>query len=284
MKDRKVPRSVSYGANILAAAVVLLSGAAAGLPAAAGAAAQVVHAPAQARSLSYVGASPEKSCNGVVSTTSSNWGGYAIQSCLTDPSKDVATHVAGTWVEPTVKCKSGQTAYAAFWVGIDGYSSSSVEQLGTDSDCNSGSPSYYAWYEMYPAAPVNFKLTISPGNKITASVSYSSSSGKFTLSIKDVTTGKSASISKSAKSAARSSAEWIVEAPSSGSGVLPLADFGKVTFSSCSATLSGTAGPIQTSSSTWQAAEMNIVGSKTEETTSALNSGGNGFTGTWNAS
>lgn len=226
---------------------------------------------------------PQKDCSGVVSSSSSNWGGYAVQSCLTDPSKDVATQVVGSWTEPTVTCKSGQTAYAAFWVGIDGYSSTSVEQLGTDSDCDSGAPSYYAWYEMYPAAPVNFGLKVSPGNSLTASVTYSSSTGKFTLKITDSTTGKSDSVSKSLKSAARSSAEWIVEAPSSSSGVLPLADFGTVTFSACSATLSGVSGPIQTSSSSWQAAELDIVGSVTEETTSGLTSGGNGFTGTWDA-
>jgi hypothetical protein len=221
---------------------------------------------------------PAKSCSGTTSVTSSNWGGYAAQSCLTSPSKDVVTKVVGTWVEPTAKCSG--TAYAAFWVGIDGYSSSSVEQLGTDSDCNGKTPSYYAWYEMYPANPVTISMTIKPGNTITASVTYNSAK-KFVLAIEDVTTGKTFSVTKSLSSAARSSAEWIVEAPSSSSGVLPLADFGTVTFTSCSATISGVTGPIQTSSSTWQAAEMNIVGSTTEETTGALSSSGNGFTGTW---
>jgi len=35
----------------------------------------------------------------------------------------------------------------------DTFNSTSVEQLGTDSDCDSGTPSYYAWYEMYPNHP-----------------------------------------------------------------------------------------------------------------------------------
>ena len=34
----------------------------------------------------------------------------------------------------------GPSAASAFWVGLDGYTSTSVEQLGTDSDCNSGTP------------------------------------------------------------------------------------------------------------------------------------------------
>ena len=37
---------------------------------------------------------------------------------------------------------------------------------------------------------------------------------------------------QTASNAKRSSAEWIVEAPSSSSGILPLANFGSVTFTS----------------------------------------------------
>lgn len=267
----------NYFLAVLVASVMALPGAAGAIGA--------VAPHATAPRMSPVASNPValSTCKGTVSTTSSNWGGYAVQSCLTNPSNDVVTAVSGTWVEPTAKCPSGKTSYAAFWVGIDGYTSSSVEQLGTDSDCDSGAASYYAWYEMYPAAPVNFKMTVKPGNELTASVTYTSAK-KFVLKIEDVTTGVTDSVTKSLSSAARSSAEWIVEAPSSGSGVLPLADFGTVTFSACSATLSGVTGAIQTSSSTWEAAQMNIVGSVTEETTSSLNSAGNGFTGTWDAS
>jgi hypothetical protein len=52
------------------------------------------------------------------------------------------------------------------------------------------------------------------------------------------------------KSAQRSSAEWIVEAPYSG-GVLPLADFGTGSFSNCRATLDGITGPIDNAPA-WQ--------------------------------
>ena len=78
--------------------------------------------------------------------TSTNWSGYAV----TGVSGSV-TNVKGSWVVPTVDCsKSPSTSYASFWVGIDGYSSNTVEQIGTDSDCSSGTPTYYAWYEFYP--------------------------------------------------------------------------------------------------------------------------------------
>ena len=72
---------------------------------------------------------------------------------------------------------------------IDGYTSNTVEQIGTESDVASGTPSYYAWYEMYPQGYVTVPLTISAGDSISASVSYAS--GQFTVTITDNTTGKS---------------------------------------------------------------------------------------------
>ena len=38
--------------------------------------------------------------------------------------------------------------------------------------------------------------------------------------------------------------KWIVEAPSSNSGVLPLANFSSVTFTSAAATINGVTGPV----------------------------------------
>jgi hypothetical protein len=184
-------------------------------------------------------------------STSSNWSGYAIQTNLNHPAKNVVTDVQGSWVVPAVTGSSGTTTYSSFWVGIDGYSDSTVEQIGTDSDIINGVPTYYAWYEMYPAYPVNLGLTINPGDSITAEVNYASNS--FILSITDTTPSGvthtfSTSISSSS-SIQRSSAEWIAEAPWSG-GVLPLANFGTVTFTGCSATISGHTGFI--SDSNWK--------------------------------
>ena len=82
---------------------------------------------------------------------STNWSGYAV----TGPASSV-TYAAGSWVVPASTCPvagSHQRAtpeYAAFWVGIDGWTSNSVEQIGTDSDCSNGKPSYYAWVRVLP--------------------------------------------------------------------------------------------------------------------------------------
>ena len=43
------------------------------------------------------------------------------------------TSVSASWTQPG-SC-SGGDQYAAFWVGLDGYSSSSVEQTGSEVDC-----------------------------------------------------------------------------------------------------------------------------------------------------
>ena len=182
--------------------------------------------------------------------------------------------MSSSWAEPTGNCNSEDT-YSSFWVGLDGYASSSVEQDGTDVDCSGGSPQYYAWYEMYPAYPVNFSNAVSPGDHFTASVTYSGSN-KYVLKIADTTKGWSHTINKTQSGLARSSAECIIEAPYDG-GVLPLANFGTVNFTSCDANGSaiGNSNPTQIT--------MVSDGGTQEDTISSLSSGAN-FSGKWDSS
>ncbi len=126
----------------------------------------------------------------VPANLSTNWSGYAI-----DASHGAVTAVYGSWVVPTVTGTG--TSYSSAWVGIDGDNSSTVEQIGTDSDISNGKATYYAWYEMYPSDSVNLKLTVKPGDSISAQVTYASNG--FTLSIKDGS--QSFSITKKAASA-----------------------------------------------------------------------------------
>src|SRR5690348_14609079 len=112
-------------------------------------------------------------------STSTNWSGYANTGTT-------FSDVKGSWTQPSASCSSGQTAYSSFWVGIDGDTTSTVEQTGTDADCSSGTPTYYAWYEMYPKFPVNLSNTVKPGDSMSASVT-TSGSGNFTLTISDST-------------------------------------------------------------------------------------------------
>jgi hypothetical protein len=161
----------------------------------------------------------------ITNSTSSNWSGYAVTGSR-------YTSVSSSWTEPTATCSG--TAYSSFWVGLDGDTSGTVEQTGTDADCSGRTPQYYAWYEMYPKYPVNYRKTVRPGDAMTASVT-TDGSGNFTLTIADTTRGWSKTTTAKLKSATLSSAEVIAEAPSSGSGVLPLANFGTVTFTGSTA-------------------------------------------------
>jgi hypothetical protein len=213
----------------------------------------------------------------VLEGTSSNWSGYAVQTSLTSPASNAVTFVSGTWVVPTISPSGSTSTYSAIWVGIDGYSSNTVEQIGTSQDYVNGTASYYAWYEMYPKWPFRINMKISPGDTIYAEVKYVGS--KFQLTLTDKTSGKTFSTTQKGANAKRSSAEWIVEAPWS-SGVLPLANFGVVNISGASATLSGHTGSI--GDNKWQNDRIDMVsGTVVKAQTSTLDSTGSAFSVTW---
>jgi Peptidase A4 family len=161
----------------------------------------------------------------ITNSTSTNWSGYAVTGGR-------FTSVSAAWTQPSATCSG--TAYSSFWVGLDGDTSNTVEQTGTDADCSGSTPQYYAWYEMYPKFPVNLRYTVRPGDKMSASVTTDGRGG-FTLTISDATQGWSNTTNARLKSAKLASAEVIAEAPSSSGGVLPLANFGTVSFSNAKA-------------------------------------------------
>jgi hypothetical protein len=199
---------------------------------------------------------------------STNWSGYAVKGA-----NGAYKSVSATWTEPKATCTSSQSLYASFWVGLDGYNSNSVEQTGTDSDCNGTTPSYYGWYEMYPAYPVNFSNPVAPGDKFSASVTFSGTD-TYTLVLTNITASWTKTIVKNQSGLDRSSAEVITEAPSSNSGVLPLADFGTVKYSSSTVngTSLGTQSPIKII--------MDDKAGNDKDSTSAIASSGK-FHNTW---
>ena len=178
-----------------------------------------------------------------------NWSGYAVSTAANSVS-----YVAGSWVVPAVSSKSN--GYSSVWVGIDGYSSSTVEQIGTEEDVVNGQATYYAWYEMYPSAsPTISNFTVKAGDSITASVRYDSTHQNFVFTISDTTESETYTTTQTATGAVRSSAEWVVEAPSTAHAILPLASFGSVTFANAYATVNGTTGAIDN----WQAYSINMA-------------------------
>jgi hypothetical protein len=174
-----------------------------------------------------------------VTTVSLNWSGYAVTS------NKLFTYVHTTFVEPTITCTGVADQWTSNWSGLDGYNSDTVEQDGTFAHCGGSgntTPKYEAWYELYPAASVN-AFAVHAGDIIDSSVSYAN--GEFTLTISDLSTGKTSSTTATCASCARTSAEWIVERPElcNNAGtkcfLTELADFGTTTMTGDEAQLTG---------------------------------------------
>jgi hypothetical protein len=176
------------------------------------------------------GIGPSSDVAGVLhSTTSTNWSGYA-------DTAGTYTSASASWVQPAGKCSSGDQ-YAAFWVGIDGYASATVEQTGSEVDCVGKTVEYSAWYEMYPGPSENYSNTVKAGDHFTATITWVSGK-KFTLYLDDSTEGWSHTTTASLTSTpARSSAEVIAEAPccTASGGILNLTNFGTVNFTGSTA-------------------------------------------------
>ena len=190
--------------------------------------------------------------NTIPNQASSNWAGWVATAV--PRSAGVARHfttIAGSWVQPSATCSPHTTTFAAFWVGLGGYSqrSQALEQIGSEADCSShGQIFYYAWYEFVPRPPITIqRLRITPGDAISASVHVSS--GNVTVSLTDRTTGAhfSRRVVMRSPPPDTSAAEWIAEAPSNCEGnnrcrPLRLTNFGQIGFTAASATSIGTAG------------------------------------------
>ena len=134
---------------------------------------------------------------------SGNWSGYAVTG-------STFTTATATWVQPKASCTSsdGETDMSP-WVGLDGYSSSTVEQTGTSADCDGSSVDYYAWYEMYPANYVTINHTVAAGDSFTGTVTHTSGTS-YKLTLTDNTEDWTYSVTKKL-SADDSSAEAVLE-------------------------------------------------------------------------
>jgi hypothetical protein len=174
-------------------------------------------------------------------TVSLNWSGYAVTS------KKLFTYVHTTFVQPAITCTGQPDQWTSNWSGLDGYTSDTVEQDGTFAHCGGSgntTPKYEAWYELFPANSVNV-FAVHAGDIIDSSVTYSTTTSEFTLTISDLSTGKSSSTSATCAACARTSAEWIVERPelcnNAGTNcfLTELADYGTTTMSGDEAQLTG---------------------------------------------
>jgi hypothetical protein len=204
---------------------------------------------------------------------SQNWNGYVVAS----NSGNSFSSVSGSWVQPSVSSNgTAGDGYSAFWVGLggSGQSSQSLEQVGTAADVQNGQVTYYAWYELVPSPEQRLNLAIHPGDHMSGKVTVDGSS--VTISLSDQSTGQSTTKTLQMSSPDTSSAEWIAEAPATqteaGNAVLPLADFGSVSFTNASATAGQVSGSIADPEGT-----VRQVGTSSA-TAGALSSDGSSFT------
>jgi hypothetical protein len=200
--------------------------------------------------------------------TSSNWSGYVVKA------SSAFTGAEGSWVEPAATCTSTGTM-AGFWVGIDGYGTSTVEQTGTAVQCTGGTPHYFAWWEMYPGPSQMIAHSVAPGDTLTARVLRSGTSYRLVLVS---SAGWRFSTTQISASATDASAEWIAEAPSGGGGIYPLADYGKVRFTGAQAADGGAFAPLSSFTADSGPIEVAMIqGGKVVSQPSALFSSGKGF-------
>jgi hypothetical protein len=207
--------------------------------------------------------------------TSSNWSGYCVVSDLSAPQPQV-TSVGASWTVVAVNVSIGNS-YSAAWIGVGGQYDDTLIQAGTEQDSINGRATYSAWYELLPHYPVTIdSLNISPGDKITASISLSDrTTNAWLIEINDTTNGQSFKKSL-AYASSMLSAEWIVEAPTTINRIATLADFGQITFTDCRATVGGETGTIRSFPSS--KIILNTRQSITLVTVSTLASEGSSFT------
>ena len=159
-----------------------------------------------------------------------NWSGYALAGTR-------FTTVTGTFTVPTLSATAACDENVSEWVGLDGYDDHHLIQAGVlesranpyTGRCASGATWVLPWTEVLPSNPAPVAgLAVNPSDSVTVSIAqHATASWEITLT--DNTTGHTYSTSQAYDGPARS-AEWIVEAPGTGSsGVLapyaPAVDF-----------------------------------------------------------
>jgi hypothetical protein len=150
------------------------------------------------------------------------------------------TSVTGTFVVPS----PSSSGSGAAWVGIDGDTcSSAILQAGVSWTRSGSSTSYDAWYEWYPDYSYDFSgISVSAGNTIKVTVTASSKTSG-TAVVENVSTGTTVTHTFTNEASegdlCEYNAEWIVEDYEENGSLVQFADFGTVTFTSCSATDNG---------------------------------------------
>jgi hypothetical protein len=178
--------------------------------------------------------------------TSGNWSGYVVGTGTTGNYASASF----SWIVQSaayVNYGNANLEISAQWVGIGGFNTSDLIQLGSNSSVdNTGAATYNAWYEMLPAdeiplsgcTPVALSsCPVSPGDIMSASLACTAectpnnSNTQWTLSMTNSTKGWSWTESFTYLSSL-STAEWIEEAVTNNGQITGMPNFGTGPFSS----------------------------------------------------
>ena len=175
-------------------------------------------------------------------THSYNWSGYVADA----PKNRTYSSVHGEWNVPEVRaCENVNSTYSAFWIGLDGYNLTELNQEGTEQDCyyigGSYYTNYYAWSELLPNQPVEQQITAftpNPGDYMYATQWIGNKSGVRTNNgsgayvwfyMNDMSQGVYAEFPTKLNTTYfyGKTVEWIMERPGfSGGALAELSDYG----------------------------------------------------------
>jgi hypothetical protein len=216
-------------------------------------------------------------------TISPNWSGYVVTG---RPGSRVRfSSATGTWKEPSVSCNAkDHDAFSTIAVGLGGYgrNAQSTEQVGADANCDpSGRPTYFGWFDLAPYPSYTIPHKISPGDVLTATVSIVSTDQPPSVKVQLTNATRGWSFEREISwvsagqflvapgeqnaggltSPAASSAEWLVEAPSScqvlACAQSSLANFRSVAMTGISAVGNGLTGTL--TEPTWNVTRLRLV-------------------------
>jgi hypothetical protein len=178
---------------------------------------------------------PAGGSSSAVGWASSNWSGYAVTASST-PFTAITAHWVVPGVSPTKKA-----TYSAAWAGIDGFNNNSLIQTGTEQDYYNGAAHYGAWWttsaQGFAEQPI--LKPVAQSDPMTATISRSGTS--WTLTLADTALAHPWSVTEGPMTytGPGASAEWVMEAPTVGGRIAPLAHY--TTFPFDSGTVNGAA-------------------------------------------
>ncbi len=182
-------------------------------------------------------------------SNSQNWSGYI----LANNAPYGYSSIAGTFNIPSsISCNANGTAMMAEWVGLGGWDTSSIIQAGVNCGPDGlGGVSESAWLELYPSASVYVPLNVNFGDTVTVAIN-NTTGNLWSISFNDTTSGSTYSTTVNyAANGTNDTAEWIVEAPTSGNYLTTLAPYNpSATFTDLSWTSTAPSGTVPTAYAT----------------------------------